>query len=171
MDRYEALRLIALGGAYKPDSESNVRYVMRWYSKTFYTPLHEVYELPLDDIWLAFYEERYQALEREDLEAEVAKTLESPEARAEREMADETEKASTMEFAKMSESMAKVATLANKIKETMEAGDKAPASIPETAPPVIEENIQMEFVDDEEMKKLMDGGMATQTKVDPMSFK
>lgn len=171
MDRYEALRLIALGGAYKPDSESNVRYVMRWYSKTFHTPLHEVYELPLDDVWLAFYEERYQALEREDLEAEVAKTLESPEARAEREMADEAEKASSMEFAKMSEGMANVTKMANKIKDSIDSVDRAPSSIPETAPPVIEENIQMEFVDDAEMEKLMNDGMATQTKVNPMSFK
>lgn len=169
MNHFEALRLIALAGVYKPDAESNLRYVMRWYSKTFHTPLHQVYELPIDDVWLAFYEERYQALDRDELEAEVAETLESPEARSEREMSEEAENASSLEFAKMSETMAKVTKVVENVKDYIES---APTSLPETAPPVIEENIQMEFIDDAEMERLMNDGMATQTKkVDPMSFK
>jgi hypothetical protein len=170
MNKYEALRLVALQGAYKPDAESNVRYVMRWYSKTFHTPLHEVYDLPLEDVWLAFYEERYQALEKEDLEDEVSKALESPEARNEREMEDEAEKASALEFAKMSEAMNKVAKTVDKVKETLGAMKTPEATLPPAAP-VVEEGIDMQFVDPEEMERLLSGGMATETKVDLMSFK
>lgn len=170
MNKYEALRLVALQGAYKPDAESNVRYVMRWYSKTFHTPLHEVYDLPLEDVWLAFYEERYQALEKEDLEDEVAKALESPAARHEREMEDEAEKASALEFAKMSEAMNKVAKTVDKVKETIGSMKVPEVALPPAAP-VIEENIQMEFVDPEEMEKLLGGGMATDTKKETGFFR
>jgi hypothetical protein len=164
---YEALRIIALRGAYKPDSESNLRYVMRWYSKTFHTPLHEVYDLPLEDIWMAFFEERYHDMEREDLEEEVRKALESPAAAREREMGEEVEKASELSFQKMS-AMSNLAKKVNAIADKL----KAPDTLPETAPPpVIEENIQMEFVDDTEMEKLMDGGMANQTKKSGGFFK
>jgi len=169
MNKYEALRLVALQGAYKPDAESNVRYVMRWYSKTFHTPLHEVYDLPLDDVWLAFYEERYQDLQREDLEDEVTKALESPEARNEREMEDEVEKASELEFTKMSEAVRKTAKVLDKVKETFESLKVPEATLP-TAP-VLEEGIDMEFIDPDEMERLTSGGMAVKTKVDPLSFK
>lgn len=167
MDRYEALRLIALRGAYRPDTEASVRYVMRWYSKTFHTPLHEVYELPLDDIWLAFYEERYQSMDPNELESEVAEALESPEARNEREMSEEVEKASVMEFAKMSESMSKT----QPINKEVLGPPKVPETVLPVATPVIEEGIEMEFVDPEEMERLLSGGTATETKVNPMSFK
>lgn len=170
MNKYEALRLVALQGAYKPDAESNVRFVLRWYSKTFHTPLHEVYELPLEDVWLAYYEERYQALEKEDLDEEVSKALESPEARNEREMEDEAEKASSLEFAKMSEAMNKVSKVVDKVKETIDHLKKVPeAALPPV--PVMEENIQMEFIDPDEMEKLMGGGMATETKKETGFFR
>lgn len=170
MNKYEALRLVALQGAYKPDAESNVRYVMRWYSKTFHTPLHQVYDLPLEDVWLAFYEERYQAMEEEALNDEVAKALESPEARHEREMEDEAEKASALEFAKMSESTNKTAKTVDKVAETLSHVKTPEATLP-PAVPVMEENIQMEFIDPEEMEKLMSGGMATDTKKDAGFFR
>ena len=171
MNKYEALRLMALQGAYKPDAESNVRYVMRWYSKTFHTPLHQVYELPLEDVWLAFYEERYQALEKEDLEDAVAKALESPEARQEREMEDEAEKASALEFAKMSEAMNKVSKTVDKVKETLGAMKAPEATLPVVPSTPIEEGIDMQFVDPEEMEKLLSGGMATDTKKESGFFR
>lgn len=172
MNTYDALKLIALKGAIKPDAESNVRYVLRWYSKTFHTPLHEVYNLPLEDVWFAYFEERYSDMERADLEEEVAMALESPEARDEREMAEEVEKAQDLTFAKLAEesnkNMANLPKAISQVQDAIQAmkslQSDTPSVIAETAP-IVEEDIQMEFIDEEEMEKIVsEGGMATKTK-------
>lgn len=180
MHTLEALRLIALKGAVKPDAESNVRYVMRWYSKTFHTPLHVVEaEIPLEDLWLAFFEERYHNYDPETLEEEVAKLLETPEQRKEREMAEESEKAAETEFVKLAEQANQVKKKVDEAAEKMKlaAGMLSTNNLPETQRGILEPlepDIQMEFVDDADMEKLLSGGMNNQTKtppVDPMSFK
>lgn len=75
-----AIQAIALRGIVDPTPESQVRYVCRWYSKTFSTPLHVVYgEIPLEDIFLAFFEERYRELDEEDLNTEILKATLTPE--------------------------------------------------------------------------------------------
>ena len=176
MNTIEALRLIALKGAIKPDLESNTRFVLRWYSKTFNTPLPDVYNIPVEDVWLAYFEERYHGMEPEELEHEVEMALEDPDARKEREMADEVEKASELDFAKMAENMANMAKAVEKVKDMATLAVPAPASIAPEAPLPLEPDIEMEFITPEDMEKLLDGGMATETKppkpkVDPMSFK
>lgn len=67
-----ALRILALKEALseEPSHDYFIRKVFRWYSKTFSTPLHLVYELPLFDIMQAYYEESY---------ANLADEKESPE--------------------------------------------------------------------------------------------
>lgn len=127
-------------------------------------------------------------MEPEELEHEVSIALEDPESRKEREMADEVEKASELDFAKMAENMNKIAKIA-KIAEvaqsatattTEKAKDMAtldPAA--STEPPVLEPDIEMEFITPEDMERLLEGGMATDVKdkdkdrkkVNPMSFK
>lgn len=181
MNKHECIRLIALKGAVKPDYESNVRYAMRWYSKTFHTPLHIVYSLPLDDIWLAFYEERYQDLSQEELQEEVRLALESPEAQREREMSMYRSEAEEVEFMKMAEkSNANLNKTLEKVTQAVKTLESmAPVSLPEA--PVIEEGIEMTFLDESELEKMLNGGMALETKepsdtkekvpVDPLSFK
>jgi len=181
MDPIEALRIIALRGAVKPDWASNERFVMRWYSKTFHTPLHMVYDLPLSDIWLTYFEELYKSADQEFLDEEVAKLFETPEQRAERERLENAEKVSEYEFAKMSEQAAakNKANLENLAQKTKVIKDLIPKmeeladqfkveSLSETQPEPLnqplEPDIEMEFVDPDEMEKILSGGMANKTK-------
>lgn len=59
-----ALRILALKEALseEPSYDYFIRKVFRWYSKTFSTPLHQVYELPLFDVMQAYYEDIYANL-------------------------------------------------------------------------------------------------------------
>jgi len=45
------------------DGVGRMRALCRWYSKRFYTPLHEVFNLPMEDVSLAFWEEHYDSLD------------------------------------------------------------------------------------------------------------
>lgn len=70
MDIVRALRLVALRNVLIPDKadeDYGIRRIMRWYSKTFHTPLHVVEDLPLDDILLAYWEEHYEELSDAEL--------------------------------------------------------------------------------------------------------
>ena len=59
-----ALRILALKEALSPEPSHDyfIRKVFRWYSKTFSTPLHQVYDLPLFDVIQAYYEDIYSNL-------------------------------------------------------------------------------------------------------------
>lgn len=59
----KALKDIALANVLTKDTEYFYRYTCRWFSKTFNTPLMEVYELPPDEVFMAFFEEGYEKLE------------------------------------------------------------------------------------------------------------
>lgn len=68
MSPSEAIRLAALQVVFdshrkkpkEPDPEYFLRRVFRAYSKKFFTPLHEVEELPLDDVLQHFWEEHFE---------------------------------------------------------------------------------------------------------------
>lgn len=174
MNKHQAFQLIALNSAKKPDYESNTRYVLRWYSKTFHTPLHIVYDLPLDEIWLTYYEERYQEMTEEDLEAEIERVLETPDARNEREMAEELKKSEELTFMKMAEQSRKDhKNLKSSLDKALETVKNLETSVSLPEAPVIEESIEMSFISDSEMEKLLNGDMAETPKkeVDPLSFK
>lgn len=162
---FDALNKIALAGAVKPDAESNLRFVMRWYSKTFSTPLHVVAdELPIEDIWLAFFEERYRGMTRAELQEYIDLALETPEERNQREAAEQMEAASEKAFAEMS---ANAKPVPIPVASPSDLLTQVP-SLPETTLPTeqmqLEPDIDMKFVDPEEMERLLDGGMAIDTK-------
>lgn len=61
------LKEIALANVTDPTSEYFYRYVCRWFSKTFHTPLIQVYDIPQEQVFLAYFEEGYEKLsESED---------------------------------------------------------------------------------------------------------
>lgn len=181
MNNFEALNLIALKGAVKPDAQSNLRFILRWYSKTFHTPLHQVgTEVPIEDVWLAFYEERYHGMDRTELQEHIDLALETPEDRRLRLAAEEAEEASEENFKALTEKAANP-TKITPFKNPAELLSQVP-NLPETkpgeapdipVPPMIEPDITMEFIDSEDMEKLLSGGNATETKtaVDPGSFR
>jgi hypothetical protein len=170
VDRVGALQLIALRNVLKPNEEYNLRYIFRWYSKTFSTPLHMVEDLDLDDILLAFFEERYERMTSDERLEERDNLLEDGDARKARETAEEAEKIAEAELMKMSveQNVKKVAEKAAMQKAVEPLGL---AKLPETedqrvAPPVPppDEEIKIEFVDDKDIEALMSGGMANDTK-------
>lgn len=58
-----ALRDVLLGG----DAEYQLRVKLRWYARTFHTPLHMVYQkIPIHDVLRAYWEEHYEALRNAD---------------------------------------------------------------------------------------------------------
>ncbi len=90
MDLFTALRLLALrdvlafkknskNSKIKEDAEYSVRHIFRWYSKTFYTPLDHVARLPLQDVMRAFWEEKYEALDEDELEEVRVQALKTDE--------------------------------------------------------------------------------------------
>jgi hypothetical protein len=88
MDFVHAIQLAALRDVLNQRQRNPVsdpdffqRHVMRWYSKTFFTPLDQVEQLPLVDILRAFFEERYENMKEEDLEQERADLLKTDEDR------------------------------------------------------------------------------------------
>jgi hypothetical protein len=64
VDWIKALKTIAFKEALskEPSYEFQERRICRWYSKTFATPLDQVYDLPVYDVFQAYYEEHYDSL-------------------------------------------------------------------------------------------------------------
>ncbi len=85
------------------DPEYNLRSLFRWYSRTFHTPLHEVPDLPLDDILRTWWESYYESLTPEQLETERKRLAETEaEARARR-LAEDVDQVGDDEFLQMTE--------------------------------------------------------------------
>lgn len=70
------------------DGDYFLRTVFRWYSKTFSTPLHEVADLPLDDVLLHYWESQYEEMEADEREAVIKRLRETDEERRQREAKD-----------------------------------------------------------------------------------
>ena len=87
-----ALRDVLLTRRRMPDEVSTdyaVRKILREYSKKFHTPLHEVYELPIEHVLRAYYEEVFEDLEDKDLEDEARELSQTEEeAKRDRERKD-----------------------------------------------------------------------------------
>jgi hypothetical protein len=79
MDIFEAVKINALQSVVNPDSDYYLRFMFRWYSKTFHTPLHVVPDLPLIDVLTAYYENMYENMKEEDLYEEKLRSSMTPE--------------------------------------------------------------------------------------------
>jgi len=108
------LKEIALANVVDPTSEYLFRYVCRWYSKTFHTPLHVVItELPLSEVLLAYFEEGYEMMDEDERFVEVMRAIDPS--------FDEQEEESIQKFIEMIEAEEKAKMLAKK-------GDKGKAA-------------------------------------------
>ena len=68
MDYYKHLRTIALKSVIEPDEPYLIRKIVRWYSKTFSTPISMVEEIPIEHILTAYYESEFEGKKEEELE-------------------------------------------------------------------------------------------------------
>jgi hypothetical protein len=97
MEFYEAVRLNALHAVHNKDDDYYLRFIFRWYSKTFHTPLHMVDDLPLIDVITAYYEEMYEKMDEDALIQEKYKSSMTPEEWAEKLRKEEEEDLAFME--------------------------------------------------------------------------
>lgn len=105
MDILLTARRLAMAAVLERDRDYQLRYIFRWYSKTFSTPLHQVEELPLQDVLQAWYETQYDALvaddaREEDLQNEMVELTETDEEAAARQMTESREQDEAEQFAK-----------------------------------------------------------------------
>lgn len=89
MDIYSSAKILALKATIKNDSNHEMRKIMRWYSKNLHTPLDKVYELPLDFVLQAYYEDRFDDMDREEIRRNMIAVTESEEDRKKREKDEE----------------------------------------------------------------------------------
>lgn len=98
MNLFNAIQTLALRDVLKPDGEYQLRRIMRWYSKTFATPLHLVAELPLEDVLRAYYEEEFERMEEDERERQRVALSQSEEERREAQSKQEKEEEELDEF-------------------------------------------------------------------------
>lgn len=91
VERLKNLQLQALRAVVKPDDEALFRFVCRWYSEKFCTPLMEVYDLPIDFVLQHYFEDQYESMTVEERHAKAMELLESQEQRQERLRREEAE--------------------------------------------------------------------------------
>ena len=160
-ERLRPLKVLAMHAVVESPLDYNLRYIFRWYSQTFNTPLTEVEELPLEDVLQHYWESQYEELEDEAQAEEITRLL-MPEEKLKRLRREEdAEDAEAFEFGREAEAeaptMAPVKVTANDpIQERMDAFREAlkpPSDVqypPEVAPRIREpflEGISMTFDD------------------------
>jgi hypothetical protein len=84
VDELHAIALEALRAVIEDDDEYRTRRILRWYSREFHTPLHVVEDLPLDDVWQAFFEVQFEQMSEKKRLIRAAELTETPEERAAR---------------------------------------------------------------------------------------
>lgn len=84
MDMFRAIKTLALlevTAKYKSENYE-LRRVRRWYSQTFFTPLHLVDDLPIFQLMQAYYENGFEQMEPNELNEALIEITQTPEERA-----------------------------------------------------------------------------------------
>ena len=164
IDYFKALRVLAAQAVKDRDEVYVERFMMRWYSKTFFTPMSQVYKIPFDDVVQTFFEEYYEKLEEDELDKEILELIETDEERQERlrlEAADELAaqqliKASEIQNQSLAQTQASDPKHVKPPQKPMAGTDRQGALLPETGVP-LPPDIEMEFVLEEDFEKLING--------------
>lgn len=184
MDLYRAIRLLAMRSVLRPNQQDLVDRIYRWYSRTYYTPLEQAYEIPQEELLRIYFEDKYLDMREQELEQEKADLLETEEEKERRIAAEEQAAFEADEFARMiaeEEQAKKSQSESAELKSQHEAGSPlAPAPpknesmlgfvekesnlpVPKKLPP----DITMTFIDNKELEEELDGfgSMAQPPKV------
>jgi hypothetical protein len=171
MDFFEAIRIQALRDVISgSDQDYLLRKIHRWYSKTFSTPLHEALDLPLEDVVRAWFEERFEGLESEQLEELRQEILETPSEREARLRVADAEAAEADEFAKLVEeeeaekAKTKKAVVPQQkiIAPSSEASKVIVEKERQEEPLVIHPDIHFQFIEEDELAAEVEKGTMTQ---------
>lgn len=167
-DIVEALRIIALKNVVNGDAEYHTRFLFRWYSRTFSTPLHEVQNLDIWDILTAYFEEKFEDMSQEEREEQIAALTEDEderEARLTAEARDRLESDQLIELSKKQNAAKLAASLPKLGMENLQQGVQPIQTVAELGQ--IPENVQLTFIPEDEFERLLEGGFANQTKTKP----
>lgn len=162
-DQLNNLKIMAMYSVIEEPSEYNIRYIFRWFSREFSTPLHVVETLPLEDVLTHYYECLYEDQSSEDRQATIDRLLMTPEQLAARRRAEDAEDAEAWEFGQEAIKsapatpnpdmpVAPVDPITERI-ERIRASMRPPEVLPGTetqlppSAPVVEEGIHIEFED------------------------
>ena len=157
-----ALQVKALGSVLKPDYDYLLRKVYRWFSRTYATPLDQAYEIPIEEVLQAWFEERYEGMDEADREEEKVLLFETDRERAVRQNEEDRRKAEDEDALLI----VQASVLKQEEKEAKKKGEIAPTvpgaqivSIPKQSllnkplPP----DIKMTFLDPEEFESSLEG--------------
>lgn len=86
MSIWEDSRLLALKDVLVGTAEYQHRRILRWYSRTFSTALHDVEQLPLEYVLQHYYESFWEKAEAEEIEEARLDALKTPEERWDEQM-------------------------------------------------------------------------------------
>lgn len=181
MDIYEAIKAKALHSVLKPNTDYHLRRIFRWYSKTFHTPLQEVFDIPIEYVLQEYFEERYENMEDHELDLILQELIETDEQRKQRLSKDEQDKKTEDELLQMSkkanqEAVQKKAkdlqnakAIINKLPKQIHKLSKAVKEVSESikedmkTDPEVAPDIDIKFEDDAEFERLLnsDSNMLT----------
>ena len=143
--------MLAMHGVVNGTGEYNIRYIFRWYSKEFHTPLHVVETIPMEDILQNYFECNYERMSEFERKLEIERLLMSDEELQAQKIKEDAEDADTFEFTKMSipnnvqDLEVTAEKLGNKIRDSM-ADPVQNDKIPHIIEP-LPENISINFED------------------------
>jgi len=177
LDLLKAIRLCAVHSVKKRDADYTLRFVFRWYSEKFHTPLHEVEEIPLEILMEHYFECHYESLSEHELEEEIERLAETHAERLAREKKEAEDAAADEAFLKMHQDKARVDEAKTNLDKKLDLQEQAlplppimgdgqlPPSFAQVAAkadpnlnkiPTAPPSINMSFVSDEEMEGLGD---------------
>lgn len=86
MDRFKAIKVNALWSVWnsrrrkaKDDDDYDLNKMLRWYSKTFHTPVQAVEELPIDHVVEMYWYENFEALDEEEFKKAHQEVVQDPD--------------------------------------------------------------------------------------------
>ena len=179
MSLADDLQVIAFHDVVTSSNGARLRQLYRWYSKTFFTPLHEVMDLSLPFILQAFWEERYSQMDKDELEEARLRLIKSEAELSAEEQQDEADTTGTEDLVAQLEAeladKAKPASVAKKIEDV-----KPPAPVktrekipevnlpkPDQTPPMLPEAVKIQFADTDFFDELADRLDAAAPSEDP----
>lgn len=171
----EELQLLAFHAVATDTNEYRLRFLMRWYSKTFATPLHLVPSIPLIHVLQAFWEEKYESLDEDELEEERLRLLETEDQRRVRLVKEDAERVESEAFFAAVNAQA----VAKKLEEvnipsqlpvkTKERQPEPELSAPTERPPRAEETVSLKFVPTDFFDELVDSLESTGVRPEDQS--
>lgn len=168
---FGAVRLCALQNVLNPDTAYRLRQILRWYSKTFHTPLPEVEELPLEYVLEHYYESTYEEMDEDARDDERKELLMTDEQRSTLERQEISDADEADEFARIvkEEEAAKANLTDVNLKKDdnpliplppLQKGELGQGNTVELPP-----DIQMNFVDPDDFERELEGfGLMDQPK-------